>query len=74
MSPAALAVEPLSKRLTAGLCLFHCGVPVKLLYRTSANRAGEKWKVRPLFVDDQTAIEVFIHKADHCSLLHTQSK
>jgi hypothetical protein len=55
-----------------GECIFHAGIPIELLHLLGSTVTGELWRVKPLFVDDQTPRDVFIRKGDHCSHLHTQ--
>ena len=57
----------------SGLQIMHLGRAIELLELLSADdERGQTWRVRPLFVDDQTPEVVTIKPGDICRSLHTQ--
>jgi hypothetical protein len=57
---------------SAGLQIFHNGVPLELLYRIDQDALQQTWRVRPLFVEEPER-NVTIYSTDSCTLLHTQT-
>lgn len=55
----------------AGLQIMHLGRAIELLDLVTESERGQVWRVRPLFVDDQTPEIVTIKATDKCSGLHT---
>ena len=58
-------------RPSAGLQTFHHGRPVELLYLVAADREGETWRVRPIFVADVTERDELFRAGDALKPLHS---
>lgn len=63
-------------RPRAGLQAFHNGKPVELLHLVDATRAGQTWRVRPLFTDTADAPErdELFRAHDVLSPIHSKSR
>ena len=61
-------------RPAKGLQTFHNGRPVELLYLVAADREGQTWRVRPIFVADETERDELFRAHDTLRPIHTAIK
>jgi hypothetical protein len=60
--------------MITGLQIMHLGRAVELLEMESESERGQVWRVRPLFVENQTPEVITIRPTDRCSCLHTNER